>query len=90
MKPRYAAILAVLAANVFLFAVLIYVFYVLRPRYYLVIVLPEKTVVQLGPFATQTSCENVRHGMPEMIMGGSLDEKERGRISKFMACVPSR
>jgi hypothetical protein len=87
MKPRYAA---VLAANVLVLIILIYIFYVLRARYYLVIVLPQKTVVQLGPFSTQYSCENARRGLPDMTVGGRLDEKERGEILKFMACVPSR
>ena len=87
MKPRYAAILA---GNVLILAFLIYVVFVLRSRYYLVIAAPEKTVVQLGPFDSQNSCENVRRGMPGMIVGERLDEKERDRILKFMACVPSR
>ena len=87
MKPRYAA---VLAANILVLGILIYVFYVLRSRYYLIIVLPQKTVVQLGPFDSQYRCEAVRSGMPELTAGGRLEEKDRGEILKFMACVPSR
>jgi hypothetical protein len=87
MKPRYAAILA---GNVLILAFLIYIVFVSRSQYYLVIAAPEKTIVQLGPFYAAYTCENIRRGMPELIAGERLDEKERGRTLKFMACVPSR
>ena len=86
MKPRYAAVLAV---NVLVLAILIYIFFVLRARYYLVISMPEKTVVQLGPFDAQYSCENARRGLPDRMVGAHLDEKNRGELLKFMACVPA-
>ena len=85
MKPRYAV---VLAGNVLFLVILIYFFFVLRARYCLVIAVPQKTVVQLGPFEAQYSCENARRGMPDMIAGKRLDEKDRGELLKFMACVP--
>jgi hypothetical protein len=88
MRPRYAA---VLAANLLVLGILIYVFYVLRSRYYLIVVLPPKTIVQLGPFDTKFRCEVVRSGLPELTVGGGrLEEKDRGEMLKFMACVPSR
>ena len=87
MNPRYAA---ALAANVLFLAILIFFFFVLRAQYYLVIGLSQKTVVQLGPFDAQYSCENVRRGMPDIIVGRHLDAKDRSEMLKFMACVPSR
>jgi len=87
MSPRYAAILA---GNAFILAFLIYLVFVSRSQYYLVIAVPEKTIVQLGPFYAAYTCENVRRGMPDLTAGGHLDEKDRADILKFMACVPSR
>jgi hypothetical protein len=85
MNPRYAV---VLAGNILFLVILIYFFFVLRARYYLVIAVPQKTVVQLGPFEAQYSCENARRGIPDMIAGERLGEKDRGELLKFMACVP--
>ena len=86
MKPRYAV---VLAGNILVLVILIYIFFVLKARYYLVIAVPQKTVVQLGPFDAQYSCENARRGMPDMIVGKRLDEKDKGELLKFLACVPA-
>ena len=84
MKPRYAV---VLAGNILVLVILIYIFFVLKARYYLVIAMPQKTVVQLGPFDAQYSCENARHGIPDMIVGKRLDEKDKSELLKFMACI---
>jgi hypothetical protein len=86
MKPRYAV---VLAGNILFLVILIYFFFVLRARYYLVIAVPQKTVVQLGPFDAQYSCESARRGIPDMIVGKRLDEKDKGELLKFLACVPA-
>jgi hypothetical protein len=65
--------------------------YTLMPRYYLIVALPDKTMVQLGPFITRTACENARREVPETIIGGrDLDAKDRAALSVFFVCLATR
>jgi hypothetical protein len=50
---------------------------------------PQKTVVQLGPFDAQYSCENARHGIPDMIVGKRLDEKDKKRAVEIYGLHPN-
>lgn len=86
MNRRHAAALALVGVGL---AVVILIV-ALMPRYYLVISL-QATMVQLGPFATQTGCEDARHKVPDVILGDRIvDEKNRSRLSGFMVCVATR
>lgn len=84
MKYAIAASILVLAIAVLICA--------LMPRYYLVFAFPEKTVIQMGPFTTQSSCERAQHRIAEVFLGTSdpADEKDIKDLSTLMVCVSSR
>jgi hypothetical protein len=85
MNLRHAAALALVGL---LIAIMIYA---LRPRYYLIVAFPEKPVVQLGPFATQASCDRARQQMSEILVSSEpLEKKGREEITGVMDCVSSR
>ena len=83
---KYATSATVLALGL---AILIWA---LMPRYYLIFAFPDSPVVQMGPFATQSGCENGRHRLTEAVLGNNdpAHESERNSISRFMICVSSR
>ncbi len=87
MKARHAAALA-LVGLAFVGMILIYA---LMPRYYLIVAFPEKPIVQLGPFATQASCERARQRIPEIVVGGeTLNQNGIDKLTAILGCVSSR
>jgi len=87
MKLRHAVTLALMGLAI-ISAILIYVS---TPRYYLIVLFPEKPIVQVGPFATQTACESARHRIAEVLYERDpASKKDIEDVADLWTCVASR
>jgi hypothetical protein len=87
MKPRLTVALAVVGMMV----ALVIVIYALMPRYFLIVALPDRPFVQLGPFATQLSCQDAAKRLVDALAGDEHStEQDRQEFAAHTVCLSSR
>jgi hypothetical protein len=86
-RVKYALSASVLALAI---AILIYA---LMPRYYLIVAPSDLPLIQMGPFATQASCERARQRLWDAALAAgdpNYAPPKRENVSGSMVCLSAR